>query len=159
MQAVPVLAIRNKILGALLKHARLRTGRLADEYAEVFGCSVEDILAWEGGAKPITLSELEVWAYVSGVPLSFFWDENALPPRRELKQPVRAVMQIRLGLCKMSRRPSASRPNALRSAKRGKPNSRSPSWNLPLRPAACPLPTSLTKSCSRSVKKSGGCAI
>lgn len=95
MQAVPVLAIRNKILGALLKHARLRTGRLADEYAEVFGCSVEDILAWEGGAKPITLSELEVWAYVSGVPLSFFWDENALPPRRELKQPVRAVMQIR----------------------------------------------------------------
>jgi transcriptional regulator with XRE-family HTH domain len=95
MQAVPVLAIRNKILGTLLKHARLRAGRLPDEYAAVFGCPVADVVAWESGANAITLSELEVWAYISGVPLSFFWDDNALPPRREIKEPVQSVMQIR----------------------------------------------------------------
>lgn len=95
MQAVPVLAIRNKILGTLLKHARRRAGRLPDEYAAVFGRPVGDVVAWESGASAITLSELEVWAYVSGVPLSFFWDDNAIPPRRELKEPVQSVMQIR----------------------------------------------------------------
>lgn len=95
MQAAPTLAIRNKILGALLKHARLRAGRLPDEYAEVFGRSEEDILRWESGETPITLSELEVWAHLSGVPVSFFWNEHALPQRREIEEPVQPVMQIR----------------------------------------------------------------
>lgn len=95
MQAAPALAIRNKILGALLKHARLRAGRLPDEYAKVFGRSEEDILRWESGENPITLSELEVWAHLSGVPVSFFWNEHALPPRREIEEPVQQVMQIR----------------------------------------------------------------
>lgn len=95
MQAVPVLAIRNKILGTLLKHARLRADRLPDEYAEVFSRPVADILSWENGTIPITLSELEVWAYASGVPLSFFWDENSLPPHRELNEPVHPIMKIR----------------------------------------------------------------
>jgi transcriptional regulator with XRE-family HTH domain len=95
MQAVSSLAIRNKILGTILKHARLRAGRLPEDYAEILGCSVEDILARESGAKPVTLSELEVWGYASGVPLTFFWDENAVPPIREIKEPVQPVMQIR----------------------------------------------------------------
>ncbi|MGB9593644.1 MAG: helix-turn-helix domain-containing protein [Anaerolineae bacterium] len=95
MQAAPALAIRNKILGALLKHARLRAGRLPDEYAQVFGRSEEDILRWESGDMPITLSELEVWAHLSGVPISFFWNEHALPQRREVEEPVQPVMQIR----------------------------------------------------------------
>ncbi len=95
MQAAPALAIRNKILGALLKHARLRAGRLPDEYAEVFGCSEDDILRRESGETPITLSELEVWAHLSGVPVSFFWNEHALPQRREVDKPVQPVMQIR----------------------------------------------------------------
>ena len=95
MQTVPVLAIRNKILSALLKHSRLRAGSLPDEYAEIFHRPVEEILSWESGSKAITLSELEVWAYASGVPLTFFWDENALPSRREFKETVQSVMQIR----------------------------------------------------------------
>ncbi len=95
MQAAPALAIRNKILGALMRHARLRAGRLPDEYAEVFGCAEQDILRWESGEEPITLSELEVWAHLSGVPISFFWNEHALPRRREITEPVRPIMEIR----------------------------------------------------------------
>ncbi|MBC7258271.1 MAG: helix-turn-helix transcriptional regulator [Chloroflexi bacterium] len=95
MQAAPALAIRNKILGALLKHARLRAGRLPDEYAQVFGCTEADILRWESGETPITLSQLEVWAHLSGVPLSFFWNDHALPQRREVEEPVQPIMQIR----------------------------------------------------------------
>lgn len=95
MQAAPALAIRNKILGALLRHARLRAGRLPDEYARVFGRSEQDILRWESGEQPITLSELEVWAHLSGVPVSFFWNEHALPKRREVTEPVQPIMQIR----------------------------------------------------------------
>jgi len=95
MQAAPAIAIRNKILGALLRHARLRAGRLPDEYAEVFGCTEQDILRWESGEEPITLSELEVWAHLSGVPISFFWNEHALPKRREVVEPVRPIMEIR----------------------------------------------------------------
>lgn len=95
MQAAPALAIRNKILGALMRHARLRAGRLPDEYAQVFGCTEQDILRWESGEEPITLSELEVWAHLSGVPVSLFWNEHALPKRREITEPVRPIMEIR----------------------------------------------------------------
>lgn len=95
MQAAPALAIRNKILGALLRHARLRAGRLPDEYARVFGCTEQDILRWESGEEPITLSKLEVWAHLSGVSVSFFWNEHALPKRREVVKPVQPIMQIR----------------------------------------------------------------
>jgi transcriptional regulator with XRE-family HTH domain len=95
MQAVPAVILRNKILGALLKHARLRAGRLPEDFAAAFDRPVEDVLAWESGQRGITLSELEVWAYLCGVPVSFFWDENALPSERSIEEPVEPLMAIR----------------------------------------------------------------
>jgi len=95
MQVAPAIAVRNKILGALLKHARLRAGRLPDEYARILGCPLSNVVALESGERGIALSELEVWAYISGVPISFFWNDNALPAEREIKEPVQPIMTIR----------------------------------------------------------------
>ncbi len=95
MEVMPAVAIRNKILGTLLRHARLRAGKSPEDFAAVLDCSVDEVLAWESGEKGITLPQLEVWAYMCSVPLHFFWDENALPPEREIEEPVEELLAIR----------------------------------------------------------------
>ncbi len=95
MEAMPSSAIRNKIMGTLLRHARLRAGKRPEDCAEVLGRPVDEVLAWEAGQEGITLPQLEVWAYICGVPLYFFWDEQALPPERAVEEPVEQIMAIR----------------------------------------------------------------
>ena len=95
MEAMPAIAIRNKILGTLLRHARLRAGKRPEDFAKALSRPVDEVLAWESGQEGVTLPQLEVWAYVCGVPLHHFWDEKALPPERAMDQPVEQIVDIR----------------------------------------------------------------
>jgi transcriptional regulator with XRE-family HTH domain len=57
------LAIRNRIIGILLRDARVSAGRTKQECATLLGVPVSTITAYEEGRKPISLPELEVLAF------------------------------------------------------------------------------------------------
>jgi len=78
-----VMALRRRIIGALLRQARLQAGKTQSECAELLGCSVSRISQYEFGQRDIPLPALEVLADFLEVPLEYFLDEQSplVPPR------------------------------------------------------------------------------
>ncbi len=74
------LMLRDRIVGVLLRHARLREGRSKAECAEALGVPPARLEAYESGEASISLPELEVLAYVLNAPINHFLD-----PQSELK--------------------------------------------------------------------------
>lgn len=90
------MAIRSKIIGVLLRNARIRAGKSRKDCAAVLGCSPDTISRFEYGRKDITLPQLEVLAYFLGLPITYFWDKNAIPEEEEeIERPVDEIMTIR----------------------------------------------------------------
>jgi transcriptional regulator with XRE-family HTH domain len=71
------LAIRRKITGALLRHARLSAGRSQAELATSLHVSRYRYAQYEQGQRDLSLPELEVVAELCGVPLGYFFDDEA----------------------------------------------------------------------------------
>jgi len=87
------ILLRNRIIGVLLRDARVRAGRTKRECAAALGISVGTLTAYEEGRKPISLPELEVLAHFLQTPLSHFLDpdpkllpEESLPSGEEAIQ-------------------------------------------------------------------------
>lgn len=70
-------AIRRKIMGALLRHARLTAGRSQAELAASLHVSRYRYAQYEQGQRDLSLPELEVVAELCGVPLGYFFDDEA----------------------------------------------------------------------------------
>lgn len=69
-----VLALRHRIVGALLREARLKAGLGQKDLAQVLGCPTSRISSYEFGKRPIPLSELEMLARHLKLPLESFLD-------------------------------------------------------------------------------------
>ena len=85
------LALRNRIIGLLLRDAREQADKTKRECARALGVSTGTVTAYEEGRKPISLPELEVLSYVLDVPVSHFWKrevedvgEREVPPLEEV---------------------------------------------------------------------------
>lgn len=89
------MAIRTKIIGVLLRNARIRAGKSQKDCAAALGCSPETISQFEYGRKDITLPQLEVLAYFLGLPISYFWDKAIPEEEEKVDRPVEAIMNIR----------------------------------------------------------------
>ena len=89
------MAIRSKIVGVLLRNARIRAGKSRKDCAAVLGCSPDTISQFEYGRKDITLPQLEVLAYFLGLPITYFWDKDAIPEEEEMDRSVDEIMTIR----------------------------------------------------------------
>ncbi len=89
------LALRNRIIGVLLRDARIRADKTKRECASVLGVPTSTITAYEEGRKPISLPELEVLAYFLEVPVSHFWDEEAQLLAEERLPPLEEILKIR----------------------------------------------------------------
>jgi len=74
-----VLALRHRIVGALLRQARLEANISQKELAEILGCSVGRLSSYEYGKRPIPLAELELLAQHLGLPLKHFLDTQEGP--------------------------------------------------------------------------------
>ena len=72
------LAMRAKILGVLLRDARLAVGKSIKECADILGCPVSAYTAYELGHKSPSLPELEIVAFSLDTPLSHFWGNTIL---------------------------------------------------------------------------------
>ena len=72
------MTLRAKIIGALIRDARLAAQKTIDECAGIVGVSEQDFEAYELGSKAISLPELEAIAYHLQVPLDHFWERETL---------------------------------------------------------------------------------
>jgi transcriptional regulator with XRE-family HTH domain len=95
MYTKEAMVIRSKIIGVLLRNARVRAGKSRQDCAVVLGCSPNTISQFEYGRKDITLPQLEILAYFFGLPITYFWDKDAIPEEEEMDQPVDEIMIIR----------------------------------------------------------------
>lgn len=74
-----VLALRQRIVGGLLKQARLDAGRSQEELAEQIEVDMETIEAYERGQREIPFLHLETLAHYLGVSMDYFVDDERGP--------------------------------------------------------------------------------
>lgn len=79
------LRLRAKMLGVLIRDARLNAARTPEECARLLNLSPQHIEAWEYGDDVPSLPQLELLAYFLGVPVSHFWGQSALNDDRNRK--------------------------------------------------------------------------
>jgi transcriptional regulator with XRE-family HTH domain len=80
--AVPaekVIALRQRIIGALLRQARQDKSKSVKDLAARLGVTTRRISDYELGRKPLPLSQLQEAADMLGVPMSYFIDEGVGP--------------------------------------------------------------------------------
>jgi transcriptional regulator with XRE-family HTH domain len=74
------LTLRAKILGTLIRDARISSGKSVEECAELIGVTPERFGTFEWGEASPSLPELECLAYRLEVPLDHFWGKRPLRP-------------------------------------------------------------------------------
>jgi transcriptional regulator with XRE-family HTH domain len=74
-----VLLLRHRIVGALLRQARLAMDLSQSELAKTLGISARRLSQYEYGERPVPLTELEALAKILNVPLAHFLDEGVGP--------------------------------------------------------------------------------
>jgi transcriptional regulator with XRE-family HTH domain len=74
-----ILALRHRIVGVLLRQARLDASMTQRDLAAVVDCSDSTISDYEYGRRPIPLAELEVMAQALNVRLDYFLGDQAGP--------------------------------------------------------------------------------
>lgn len=95
MHEVDAVGIRKKILGVLLRNARVRAGMSIKEAAEAVGFAGNAVSDYEYGRRDISLPQLEAFAYTYGVPITYFWSENPIPENGHKDFPIQKAMEIR----------------------------------------------------------------
>ncbi len=97
MEMPHAVSIRNKIIGILVKRARLKAGKSQQVCAEFLGCSTFAFRQYERGQRGLSLPQLEALAYLFDVPVASLWDEEyqqaSEPPEEML--PIAQLMALR----------------------------------------------------------------
>lgn len=70
--------IRARMVGLLLKDARLNAERTQDDCARLLHISADQVERWEIGDETPSLPQLELLAYYLDVPVSHFWGTSTL---------------------------------------------------------------------------------
>lgn len=70
--------LRSKMLGVLIRDARLNAARTIDDCARLLKIDATVIESWEFGDTAPTLPQLELLAYYLDVPVSHFWSQKTL---------------------------------------------------------------------------------
>jgi transcriptional regulator with XRE-family HTH domain len=73
------MALRQRIIGALLRQARTGAGRSQEELAHLLGVSPSKISSYEFGKEAVPLQELQALADYLKVSLEYFLDQGIFP--------------------------------------------------------------------------------
>ncbi len=76
MPAEQVIQLRQRIIGVLLRQARLEAGKSQKEIAEALGVSPRRITHYEYGQRPVPVAELQQIADILHLPITYFLDEG-----------------------------------------------------------------------------------
>ncbi|MDZ4764748.1 MAG: helix-turn-helix transcriptional regulator [Chloroflexota bacterium] len=75
--------IRAKMIGVLLRDARMNAGRTLDHCANLLKVTPEVVESWEFGDDVPSLPQLELLAYYLDVPVSHFWGNHTMESARQ----------------------------------------------------------------------------
>lgn len=109
MEVSQAVDIRNKIIGILVKRARLDAGKTQRECAEILGCSASTFSQYERGAKGLSLPQIEALAWFFDVPLQALLDgdhtlaqedEEELLPLSEIMKIRQKILAVQLRKCR-----------------------------------------------------------
>jgi transcriptional regulator with XRE-family HTH domain len=81
------LFLRNKILGVIIRDARHKAGKTQDDCGTFLGMSASTFSDIEYGERPISLPELEAFAFLVDVPLEHFFGDALLAENNGTKHP------------------------------------------------------------------------
>ncbi len=87
--------IRKRILGVLLRHARQQASLTLKDVAGKIGSSPSAVADYEYGRRDLSLAELEILAYLYGVPVAYFWSEDLPEQNVDRDLPVETVIALR----------------------------------------------------------------
>lgn len=89
--------VRARMLGVLLRDARLYAGKTVKECAEAIGVSTSTYNAYEAGGKSPSLPQLELLAYLFDVPLAHFWGDHILSEAEDERAtlPPPSILEVR----------------------------------------------------------------
>jgi transcriptional regulator with XRE-family HTH domain len=88
--------LRAKMVGVLIRDARLSAARTTQECGRLLGLPTETIEAWEFGDDTPDLPQLEMLAYYLDVPISHFWGQKTMNlDRGETHRVQREYMALR----------------------------------------------------------------
>ena len=87
-------AVRQKIMGVLLRHVRQAAARSQAELAASLHITTARYAQYEHGQREITLPELEVIAELCDVPLGFFFDHEASVDDERANAPDPAIPRL-----------------------------------------------------------------
>jgi len=79
------IALRQRIIGALLQQARVEAGRSHEDLADLLEISVGQVISYELGRTEIPISELETLAQFLNVSLDYFIDEGIAPRKSNIQ--------------------------------------------------------------------------
>ena len=94
MQEPDAATIRKKMIGVLLRNARIRAGMTIKDASEATGLPPSAISDHEYGRRDISLPQLEVLAYTYRVPITYFWSDDPIPRDEERDLPLEEAMGL-----------------------------------------------------------------
>ncbi len=91
-----IMTIRRKIIGVILRQARLESGRTLDEIAATLEYTPEHLARVELGEEPITLVELQGLAQALGIRFETFIAEDIVPltPEERAKRDTKQLAHL-----------------------------------------------------------------
>jgi transcriptional regulator with XRE-family HTH domain len=96
MEVPQAVDIRNKIIGTLVKRARLDAGKTQRECAEILGCSPSTFSYYERGHKGLALPEIEALACFFDVPLQALLDGSQTIAQEEEEEPLPLLQLVQI---------------------------------------------------------------
>jgi transcriptional regulator with XRE-family HTH domain len=97
MEASQSIAIRNKIIGILVKRARIQADKSQQECAQFLDCTPSAYRRYEQGKRGFSLPQLESLALLFDLPVASLWDDGYELPEEAtaVPTPVDQVMLLR----------------------------------------------------------------
>jgi transcriptional regulator with XRE-family HTH domain len=96
METSQSILIRNRIIGVLVKRARLEAGTTQRECAELLGCSPSKFSQYEQGNQGLSLPQLEALAHLLNLPPASLWDDSFTPAETEPEEPLPLAQMLLL---------------------------------------------------------------
>ncbi|MEX2143195.1 MAG: helix-turn-helix transcriptional regulator [Anaerolineales bacterium] len=90
------IQLRSKIVGVLLRDARLAAGKSMKEVGAVIGVSSSTISSIEQGSNSPSLPEVELLAFFLRVPITHFWSEDIVSEEPHPTQNIETEKQLAL---------------------------------------------------------------
>lgn len=88
------MLLQNKILGVLIRDTRQTAGKTPKECADFLGVSEDQFSDYESGESPISLPELEAFAFLVNVPIERFLGQEVIDSKEETI-PVEELITLR----------------------------------------------------------------